>query len=196
MITFINKLSYPVILNFDDDYVEIAEYEKYILNNKDNSIEFSISNEENKKFSISAFLLLMFIGVITLLLDMADNHFVHFEKYVSIPIKVKLPNVQSDVTVEIDSNPNHLASFFVYADTEKEVTPIIDELDVKKQYKEYKRETFAVMFLPIILVLGTIYIFIFNQAYVIAAIIFACAFGVWLYFHKMNKKTINEILSK
>lgn len=196
MITFINKLQYPVVLNFENDRVEIAEYEKYILDTDKKSIVFSVSNEESKKFSILAFLLLMFVGVITFFFELTDNHYVHFEKYVSIPIEVELPNIQKDVTVEIDSNPNHLESFYIYADTEKEAHPIIIEADIKKQYREYKRETFAVLFLPIIIIAIVSCAFIINQAYIFAIITLAVAIGTWLYFHNQNIKSINRILNK
>lgn len=199
MITFQNKLSYPMKINIDDEQIVIDEYGEYKYANSANIVDFTVHEVVPNKTSPFAYLFLAFVGFISLVFDFYDSEYLNFRKYLSFPVKARITDINSDITVALSEPKNsNIKCCNILATENLEYEAIIDKVSVLKQYKQYKKETFAVLFVPLLLVV-TISAFIIasKQAlgYVIGAAIIAVIAAIWIRLHNKNKAVINDILN-
>ena len=79
-----------------------------------------------------------------------------------------------------------------------EYEPVIDNESVLKQYKQYKKETFAVLFVPLLLVVAFCAFIIASKqvvGYAVGVVIIAITAAIWIRLHNKNKAVINDILN-
>ena len=79
-----------------------------------------------------------------------------------------------------------------------EYEAIIDKESVLKQYKQYKKETFAVLFVPLLLVVAFCAFLIASKqvvGYAVGAAIIAIIVAIWIRLRNKNKSVINDILN-
>lgn len=199
MITFQNKLSYPMKINIDDDEIVIDEYGEYKYANSANIVDFTVHEVVPNKINPLGYLFLAFVGFIMFILEFDDSEYLNFRKYLSFPVKAHITDINNDITVILNEPKNsNINCCNIVATENLEYEAIIDKDSVLKQYKQYKKETFAVLFVPLLLVV-TICAFIIasKQAlgYVIGAAIIAVIAAIWIRLHNKNKAVINDILN-
>lgn len=199
MITFQNKLSYPMKINIDDEQIVIDEYGEYKYANSANIVDFTVHEVVPNKIKPLAYLFLAFVGFISLVFDFYDSEYLNFRKYLSFPVKAHITDINNDITVILNEPKNsNIECCNIVATENLEYESVIDKDSVLKQYKQYKKETFAVLFVPLLLVV-TICAFIIasKQAfgYVIGAAIIAVIAAIWIRLHNKNKAVINDILN-
>ena len=184
MITFRNKLSYPMKINIDDEQLVIDEYGEYKYANSANIVDFTVHEVVPNKIKPLAYLFLAFVGFISLVFDFYDSEYLNFRKYLSFPVKAHITDINNDITVILNEPKNsNIECCNIVATENLEYESVIDKDSVLKQYKQYKKETFAVLFVPLLLVV-TICAFIIasKQAfgYVIGAAIIAVIASYWI----------------
>lgn len=199
MITFQNKLSYSMKINIDGEPIIIDEYGEYKYNNLTESVDFTVHEIVLNKIKPLAYLFLAFVGFISLVFDFYDSEYLNFRKYLSFPVKAHITDINNDIIVILNEPKNsNIKCCNIVATENLEYEAIIDKDSVLKQYKQYKKETFAVLFVPLLLVV-TICAFIIasKQAfgYVIGAAIIAVTAAIWIRLHNKNKAVINDILN-
>lgn len=199
MITFQNKLSYPMKINIDDEEIVIDEYGEYKYAISANIVDFTVHEVVPNKINPLGYLFLAFVGFISLVFDFYDSEYLNFRKYLSFPVKAHITDINNDITVILNEPKNsNIKCCNIVATENLEYEAIIDNESVLKQYKQYKKETFTVLFVPLLLVV-TICAFIIasKQAlgYVIGAAIIAVIAAIWIRFHNKNKSVINDILN-
>lgn len=199
MITFQNKLSYPMKINIDDEQIVIDEYGEYKYANSANIVDFTVHEVVPNKINPLGYLFLAFVGFISLVFDFYDSEYLNFRKYLSFPVKARITDINNDITVILNEPKNsNIKCCNIVATENLEYEAIIDNESVLKQYKQYKKETFAVLFVPLLLIV-TICAFIIasKQAlgYVIGAAIIAVTAAIWIKLHNKNKSVINDILN-
>lgn len=199
MITFQNKLSYPMKINIDDEQIVIDEYGEYKYANSANIVDFTVHEVVPNKSNPLGYLFLAFVGFISLVFDFYDSEYLNFRKYLSFPVKAHITDINNDITVILNEPKNsNIKCCNIVATENLEYESVIDNESVLQQYKQYKKETFAVLFVPLLLVV-TICAFIIasKQAlgYVIGAAIIAVIAAIWIRLHNKNKSVINDILN-
>ena len=199
MITFQNKLFYPMKINIDDEQIVIDEYGEYKYANFANIVDFTVHEVVPNKINPLGYFFLAFVGFISLAFDFYDSEYLNFRKYLSFPVKAHITDINNDITVILNEPKNsNIKCCNIVATENLEYEAIIDKDSVLKQYKQYKKETFAVLFVPLLLVV-TICAFIIasKQAlgYVIGAAIIAITASIWIRLHNKNKAVINDILN-
>lgn len=199
MITFQNKLSYPMKINIDDEQIVIDEYGEYNYANSANIVDFTVHEVVPNKSNPLGYLFLAFVGFISLVFDFYDSEYLNFRKYLSFPVKAHITDINNDITVILNEPKNsNIKCCNIVATENLEYESVIDNESVLQQYKQYKKETFAVLFVPLLLVV-TICAFIIasKQAlgYVIGAAIIAVIAAIWIRLHNKNKSVINDILN-
>ena len=199
MITFQNKLPYPMKINIDDEQIVIDEYGEYKYANSANIVDFTVHEDIPHKTNPLAYLFLALVGFIMFIFEFYDSEYLNFRKYLSFPVKAHITDINNDITVILNEPRNsNIKCCNIVANENLEYEAIIDKDSVLKQYKQYKKETFAVLFVPILLVV-TICAFIIasKQAlgYVIGAAIIAVIAAIWIRLHNKNKSVINDILN-
>lgn len=199
MITFQNKLSYSMKINVDGEPIIINEYGEYKYNNLTESVDFTVHEVVPNKINPLGYLFLAFVGFISLVFDFYDSEYLNFRKYLSFPVKARITDINNDITVILNEPKNsNIKCCNIVASENLEYEAIIDKDSVLKQYKQYKKETFAVLFVPLLLVV-TICAFIIasKQAlgYVIGVVIIAVIAAIWIRLHNKNKAVINDILN-
>lgn len=199
MITFQNKLSYPMKINIDDEQIVIDEYGEYKYANSVNIVDFTVHEVVPNKIKPLAYLFLAFVGFISLVFDFYDSEYLNFRKYISFPVKAHITDINNDITVILNEPRNsNIKCCNVVANENLEYEAIIDKDSVLKQYKQYKKETFAVLFVPLLLVVAICaFIIASKQAfgYVIGVAIIAVTAAIWIRLHNKNKAVINDILN-
>ncbi len=79
-----------------------------------------------------------------------------------------------------------------------EYEAIIDKESVLKQYKQFQKESFAVLFVPLLLVVVICAFIIASKqvvGYAVGAAIIAIIAAIWIRLHNKNKSVINDILN-
>ena len=199
MITFQNKLSYPMKINIDDEQIVIDEYGEYKYANSANIVDFTVHEVVPNKINPLGYLFLALVGFIMFIFEFYDSEYLNFRKYLSFPVKARITDINNDITVILNEPKNsNIKCCNIVASENLEYEAIIDKDSVLKQYKQYKKETFAVLFVPLLLVV-TIFAFIIasKQAlgYVIGVAIIAVIAAIWIRLHNKNKSVINDILN-
>lgn len=199
MITFQNILSYSMKINIDGEPIIIDEYGEYKYNNLTESVDFTVHEVVPNKIKPLGYLFLVFVGFISLVFDFYDSEYLNFRKYLSFPVMAHITDINNDITVILNEPKNsNIKCCNIVATENLEYESVIDKESVLKQYKQYKKETFAVLFVPLLLVV-TICAFIIasKQAfgYVIGAAIIAVTASIWIRLHNKNKSVINDILN-
>lgn len=199
MITFQNKLPYPMKINIDDEQTVIDEYGEYKYANSANIVDFTVHEVVPNKINPLGYLFLAFVGFVSLVFDFYDSEYLNFRKYLSFPVMAHITDINNDITVILNEpKKSNIKCCNIVATENLEYEAIIDKESVLKQYKQYKKETFAVLFVPLLLVV-TISAFIIasKQAlgYVIGAVIIAVIAAIWIRLHNKNKAVINDILN-
>lgn len=199
MIIFQNKLSYPMKINIDNEQIVIDEYGEYKHANSANIVDFTVLEVVPNKTNPLAYLFLAFVGFISLVFDFYDSEYLNFRKYLSFPVKAHITDINNDITVILNEPRNsNINCCNIVATENLECESVIDNESVLKQYKQYKKETFAVLFVPLLLVV-TICAFIIASkqvlGYFIGAAIIAVISAIWIRLHNKNKAVINDILN-
>ena len=140
-----------------------------------------------------------FVGFIMFILEFDDSEYLNFRKYLSFPVKAHITVINNDITVILNEPKNsNIKCCNIVATENLEYEPVIDNDSVLKQYKQYKKETFAVLFVPLLLVV-TICAFIIASkqgvGYAVGAAILAIIAAIWIKLHNKNKSVINDILN-
>lgn len=199
MITFQNKLSYPMKINIDNEQIVIDEYGEYKHANSANIVDFTVLEVVPNKTNPLAYLFLAFVGFISLVFDFYDSEYLNFRKYLSFPVKAHITDINNDITVILNEPRNsNINCCNIVATENLECESVIDNESVLKQYKQYKKETFAVLFVPLLLVVAICVFLIASKqvlGYVIGAAIIAVISAIWIRLHNKNKSVINDILN-
>lgn len=199
MITFQNKLSYPMKINIDDDEIVIDEYGEYKYANSANIVDFTVHEVVPNKINPLGYLFLAFVGFISLAFDFYDSEYLNFRKYLSFPVKAHITDINNDITVILNEPRNsNIKCCNIVATENLEYEAIIDNESVLKQYKQYKKETFAVLFVPLLLVVAFCAFLIASKqvvGYAVGAAIIAIIAAIWIRLHNKNKSVINDILN-
>lgn len=199
MITFNNKKETPIVINFENENITVPGFQLYEYETDKQELEFTIRDEEVKKASFVGYLLLAVVGLIGMIFEIfQDGEFYEFKKRVSFPVKVDL-KVTDNTVVEINNSQIVYHCCSVNSNAELETQIIIDNEDVKSQYKAFQKETLAVMFIPFAFILALCVLFIIRKtvaASLIAAAIIAVVVCVWYYYHKKNMKFIENLKRK
>lgn len=163
MITFQNKLSYPMKINIDDEQIVIDEYGEYKYANSANIVDFTVHEVVPNKINPLGYLFLALVGFIMFIFEFYDSEYLNFRKYLSFPVKARITDINNDITVILNEPKNsNIKCCNIVASENLEYEAIIDKDSVLKQYKQYKKETFAVLFVPLLLVV-IICAFIIDQ---------------------------------
>lgn len=199
MITFQNKLSYPIKINIDDDEIVIDEYGEYKYANSANIVDFTVHEVVPNKINPLGYLFLAFVGFIMFIFEFDDSEYLNFRKYLSFPVKAHITVINNDITVILNEPKNsNIKCCNIVATENLEYEPVIDNDSVLKQYKQYKKETFAVLFVPLLLVVIICAFIIASKqvvGYAVGAAIIAITASIWMRFHNENKSVINDILN-
>lgn len=199
MITFQNKLSYPMKINIDDDEIVIDEYGEYKYANSTNIVDFTVHEVVPNKINPLGYLFLAFVGFISLVFDFYDSEYLNFRKYLSFPVKAHITDINNDITVILNEPKNsNIKCCNIVATENLEYEAIIDNESVLKQYKQYKKETFAVLFVPLLLVVAICAFLIASKqvvGYAVGVLIIAITASIWMRLHNKNKSVINDILN-
>lgn len=199
MITFQNKLSYSMKINVDGEPIIIDEYGEYKYNNLTESVDFTVEEVVPNKIQPLGYLFLAFIGFISLVFDFYDSEYLNFRKYLSFPVKARITDINNDITVILNEPRNsNIKCCNIVATENLECEAIIDKDSVLKQYKQFQKESFAVLFVPLLLVVAICAFLIASKqalGYVIDAAIIAVIAAIWIRLHNKNKSVINDILN-
>lgn len=199
MITFNNKKEIPIVIDFGNEKITIPEYQLYEYETDKQELEFTIRDEEVKKASFVGYLMLAIVGLISMIFELfQDGEFYEFKKRISFPIKVDL-KVTDNTVVEIQNGQVAYHCCSVNSNAEVETQVIIDNEDVKSQYKAFQKETIAIMFIPFALIIGLCVIFLIQKtvaASLIVIAIIAVVVCVWYFYHKKNMKFIDDLKRK
>lgn len=199
MITFQNKLSYPMKINIDDEQIVIDEYGEYKYANSANIVDFTVHEVVPNKINPLGYLFLALVGFIMLFLNFYDSEYLNFRKYLSFPVKARITDINNDITVILNEPKNsNIKCCNIVASENLEYEAIIDKDSVLKQYKQYKKETFAVLFVPLLLVVIICAFIIASKqvvGYAVGVVIIAITASIWMRLHNKNKAVINDILN-
>lgn len=199
MITFQNKLSYPMKINIDDEQLVIDEYGEYKYANSANIVDFTVHEVVPNKINPLGYLFLAFVGFIMFILEFDDSEYLNFRKYLSFPVKAHITDINNDITVMLNEPKNsNIKCCNIVASENLEYEAIIDKDSVLKQYKQYKKETFAVLFVPLLLVVIICAFIIASKqvvGYAVGVVIIAITASIWMRLHNKNKAVINDILN-
>ena len=199
MITFQNKLSYPMKINIDDEQIVIDEYGEYKHDNSANIVDFTGHEVVPNKTNPLAYLFLALVGFIMFIFEFYDSEYLNFRKYLSFPVKARITDINNDITVILNEPKNsNINCCNIVATENLEYEAIIDNESVLKQYKQYKKETFAVLFVPLLLVVAICAFLIASKqvvGYAVGAAIIAVIAAIWIRLHNKNKSVINDILN-
>lgn len=199
MITFQNKLSYPMKINIDDEQIVIDEYGEYKHANSANIVDFTVHEVVPNKTNPLAYLFLALVGFIMFIFEFYDSEYLNFRKYLSFPVKARITDINNDITVILNEPKNsNIKCCNIVATENLEYEAIIDNEAVLQQYKQYKKETFAVLFVPLLLVVIICAFIIASKqvvGYAVGVVIIAITASIWMRFHNKNKAVINDILN-
>lgn len=199
MITFQNKLPYPMKINIDDDEIVIDEYGEYKYANSANIVDFTVHEVVPNKINPLGYLFLAFVGFIMFIFEFDDSEYLNFRKYLSFPVKAHITVINNDITVILNEPKNsNIKCCNIVATENLEYEPVIDNDSVLKQYKQYKKETFAVLFVPLLLVVIICAFIIASKqvvGYAVGVVIIAITASIWIRLHNKNKAVINDILN-
>lgn len=199
MITFQNKLSYPMKINIDDEQIVIDEYGEYKHANSANIVDFTVHEVVPNKTNPLAYLFLALVGFIMFIFEFYDSEYLNFRKYLSFPVKARITDINNDITVILNEPKNsNIKCCNIVATENLEYEAIIDNESVLQQYKQYKKETFAVLFVPLLLVVIICAFIIASKqvvGYAVGVVIIAITASIWMRFHNKNKAVINDILN-
>ena len=186
-------------INIDDDEIVIDEYGEYKYANSANIVDFTVHEVVPNKINPLGYLFLAFVGFISLAFDFYDSEYLNFRKYLSFPVKAHITDINNDITVILNEPRNsNIKCCNIVATENLEYEAIIDNESVLQQYKQYKKETFAVLFVPLLLVVAICAFIIASKkalGYVIGAAIIAVIAAIWIRLHNKNKSVINDILN-
>lgn len=199
MITFQNKLSYPMKINIDGEEIVIDEYGEYKYAISANIVDFTVHEVVPNKINPLGYLFLAFVGFIMFILEFDDSEYLNFRKYLSFPVKAHITDINNDITVILNEPKNlNIKCCNIVATENLEYEAIIDNESVLQQYKQYKKETFAVLFVPLLLVVIICAFIIASKqvvGYAVGVVIIAITASIWMRFHNKNKAVINDILN-
>lgn len=199
MITFQNKLSYPMKINIDDEQIVIDEYGEYKYANSANIVDFTVHEVVPNKINPLGYLFLALVGFIMFIFEFYDSEYLNFRKYLSFPVKARITDINNDITVILNEPKNsNIKCCNIVASENLEYEAIIDKDSVLKQYKQYKKETFAVLFVPLLLVVIICAFIIASKqvvGYAVGVVIIAITGSIWMRLHNKNKAVINDILN-
>ena len=199
MITFQNKLSYPMKINIDDEQIVIDEYGEYKYANSANIVDFTVHEVVPNKINPLGYLFLALVGFIMFIFEFYDSEYLNFRKYLSFPVKARITDINNDITVILNEPKNsNIKCCNIVASENLEYEAINDKDSVLKQYKQYKKETFAVLFVPLLLVVIICAFIIASKqvvGYAVGVVIIAITASIWMRLHNKNKAVINDILN-
>lgn len=199
MITFQNKLPYPMKINIDDEQIVIDEYGEYKHANSANIVDFTVHEVVPNKTNPLAYLFLALVGFISLVFDFYDSEYLNFRKYLSFPVKAHITVINNDITVILNEPKNsNIKCCNIVATENLEYEAIIDKDSVLKQYKQFQKESFAVLFVPLLLVVAFCAFIIASKqvvGYAVGVVIIAITAAIWIRLHNKNKAVINDILN-
>lgn len=199
MITFQNKLSYSMKINVDGEPIIIDEYGEYKYNNLTESVDFTVEEDVPHKTNPLAYLFLALVGFIMFIFESYDSEYLNFRKSLSFPVKARITDINNDITVILNEPKNsNINCCNIVATENLEYEAIIDSESVLKQYKQYKKETFTVLFVPLLLVVAICAFIIASKqvvGYAVSAAIVAVTAAIWIRLHNKNKAVINDILN-
>lgn len=198
MITFQNKLPYSMKINVDGEPIIIDEYREYKYNNLTESVDFTVEEDIPHKTNPLTYLFLVLFGFIMFIFEFDDSEYLNFRKYLSFPVKAHITDINNDITVILDEpRSSNIKCCNIIATENLEYEAIIDKDSVLKQYKQYKKEAFAVLFVPLLLVVAICAFLIASKqvlGYDFGAAIIAITASIWKRLHNKNKAVINDIL--
>lgn len=199
MITFINKANTPVLVCINEEKINISSYSEYEYDNNASSVEFVVKDADETKTKFAGYILLMIMGLISMLLDMTESSYLHFNKFLSFPVKANLSNIDKDIIVEITNTRQDGYFCNINANANLATELIIDNNEIDNQYKAYQKECFAVFFIPMLFVICLCIMLLFAKeviTYIVLAFIIAISFYAWYSNHKKNKEYIENIKNK
>lgn len=133
------------------------------------------------------------------ILEFDDSEYLNFKKYLSFPVKAHITDINNDITVALSEPRNsNIKCCNIVAPENLEYEAIIDSESVLKEYKQYKKETFAVLFVPLLLVVAICAFLIASKqmvGYAVVVLIIAITASIWMRLHNKNKAVINDILN-
>ena len=106
MITFQNKLPYPMKINIDDEQIVIDEYGEYKHANSANIVDFTVHEVVPNKTNPLAYLFLALVGFIMFIFEFYDSEYLNFRKYLSFPVKARITDINNDITVILNEPKN------------------------------------------------------------------------------------------
>ena len=163
------------------------------------SVDFTVEEVVPNKIKPLGYLFLAFIGFISLVFDFYDSEYLNFRKYLSFPVKAHITVINNDITVILNEPKNsNIKCCNIVATENLEYEPVIDNESVLKQYKQYKKETFAVLFVPLLLVVAFCAFIIASKqvvGYAVGVVIIAITAAIWIRLHNKNKAVINDIIN-
>lgn len=199
MITFINKANTPVLVCINKEKIKIESFSEQKYDNNASSVEFVVKDADETKTKFAGYILLMIMGLISMLLDMTESSYLHFNKFLSFPVKANLSNIDKDIIVEITNTRQDGYFCNINANANLATELIIDNNEIDNQYKAYQKECFAVFFIPMLFVICLCIMLLFAKevvTYIVLAFIIAISFYAWYSNHKKNKEYIENIKNK
>lgn len=196
MITFINKINAPILLEINGEKTVISNYGEYKLYTDASSLEFTVSEGDKTKTKFLGYVLLAFMGLIGMILEFDDSAYFHFRNALSLPVKSTMQIGDNDIIVEITDSVYNGYFCNINANTDLKTELVVDSCEIDKQYKAYQKECVAVLFIPLAFIVAfSVFIIISKKifAYIVLAGVIAIAFCVWYYRHKKNKEYIKSI---
>ena len=199
MITFQNKMSYSMKINIDGKSIIIDEYGEYKYNNLTESVDFTVEEDVPHKRNPLAYLFLALVGFIMFIFEFYDSEYLNFRKYLSFPVMARITDINNDITVILNEpRSSNIKCCNIVATENLEYEAIIDKESVLKQYMQFQKESFAVLFVPLLLVVAFCAFLIASKqlvGYAFGAAIITIIAAIWMRFHNKNKAVINDILN-
>lgn len=202
MITFNNNKNEPVNILVGDKVITVKENSSEKFEHNGTQLTFTVCEKEQKASIGARFLgvlALIFISFIMMIFEFDEILFSKIEKAITLPVKVKLTDIKGNATVVIDNSIMNFHFSAITANCCCEYNIVCDERLIKKQVKQFHKECFWTLFIPLTMLLVFAIFAVLTKnitAIGIAVILLGIMFYIWYYHHKKNQKTINNLLDK
>ncbi len=202
MINFINKTDDDIAIKLNNEKIVIGAQNNYNYSNSENNISFTVFSEDgnDKSFGAKLVYVLFMCFVSLILLIFEESMYSEIDKYINLPLKVNLPNIDNnDVIIEISNSKKKFFYADIFANTEYKTELIYDKDLIKKQIREYKKDIILMFIIPILMIAAILVFIILSKntvAMIAGAIIIAIVYTAWYTNHKKNKRIIDDLFSK
>lgn len=202
MIVFNNNKDEPINILINEKTLTVKEHCSLSFECSDNELNFTVCEQETEVSLAARFfgaLMIVLLSLILMIFEYDEAMYSKIQNFISLPIKVKLTEIDGVTTVVIDNSRANFYFAEITANCNCEYDIVYDNMLIERQVKQYRKECLLSLCIPLaILLIFTIFAVTTKDIIVIGIAVFllAVAFYIWYYHHRRNQKTIRELLSK